>query len=174
MTSISRDRARTDRQIRYIVDLLGEIGLYDTQESAQRWTQLKEADAKLYLTTIQASDVIAQLKGRLAVLRAQNATPQVPDGRYAVDNEEGKTAFYRVRNPERDRPEVSVYSSNEQIALPWKTARVVLSKILAAGLQEALERFGRELGICGRCGRVLTDEESRSLGLGPVCYRRSL
>ncbi len=34
---------------------------------------------------------------------------------------------------------------------------------------DALARFGQELGKCGKCGRDLTDEESRAIGIGPVC-----
>lgn len=34
---------------------------------------------------------------------------------------------------------------------------------------KALHRYGMELGTCGMCGRTLTDEASRTLGIGPVC-----
>jgi hypothetical protein len=29
--------------------------------------------------------------------------------------------------------------------------------------------FGQEIGRCGKCGKTLTDEESRAAGIGPVC-----
>lgn len=35
-------------------------------------------------------------------------------------------------------------------------------------LEEAME-FGRLYGICCKCGRVLTNEESIALGIGPIC-----
>ncbi len=43
----------------------------------------------------------------------------------------------------------------------------VLSRI--AQDDDAMARYGQELGVCGRCGLQLTDEVSRRLGIGPVC-----
>jgi hypothetical protein len=33
----------------------------------------------------------------------------------------------------------------------------------------AMVRFGQEIGRCGVCGKVLTDETSRAFGIGPIC-----
>jgi hypothetical protein len=33
----------------------------------------------------------------------------------------------------------------------------------------AAMRYGKELGRCGVCDMPLTNEESRELGIGPVC-----
>lgn len=44
----------------------------------------------------------------------------------------------------------------------------VLNAVIADA-QGALKRYGLELGSCGMCGRTLTDEASRALGIGPVC-----
>lgn len=38
-----------------------------------------------------------------------------------------------------------------------------------AAAREAAQRFGRLFGICGRCGKDLTDPESLERGLGPDC-----
>jgi hypothetical protein len=48
----------------------------------------------------------------------------------------------------------------------------VAQAIHAAGPDESMRLFGRELGQCGHCGRDLTDEASRAAGIGPVCARR--
>lgn len=45
----------------------------------------------------------------------------------------------------------------------------VAQAIHAAGPEDALVRFGRELGVCGDCGRSLTDRVSRDAGRGPIC-----
>ena len=37
---------------------------------------------------------------------------------------------------------------------------------------DALARYGQELGECGVCGRELTDEQSRAIGIGPVCREK--
>jgi hypothetical protein len=36
----------------------------------------------------------------------------------------------------------------------------------------AIVTYGVELGVCGRCGRHLTDEDSRAAGIGPDCASR--
>jgi hypothetical protein len=43
---------------------------------------------------------------------------------------------------------------------------------IAANLEGACRLYGQELGICGRCGQILTDPTSRALGMGPQCRRR--
>ena len=42
-------------------------------------------------------------------------------------------------------------------------------KIIAAGAEDAMRRYGREIGECGHCGRTLTNDASRAAGIGPVC-----
>lgn len=56
-----------------------------------------------------------------------------------------------------------------------QAAAKVTAALLALTSEEVAEagiRFGLELGICGHCGRELTDEESRARGIGPVCATR--
>ena len=43
---------------------------------------------------------------------------------------------------------------------------------MAADVVEAVKRFGLERGVCGVCNRGLTNEESRALGIGPVCLAK--
>jgi hypothetical protein len=45
----------------------------------------------------------------------------------------------------------------------------IAEKIKAAGPDDAMRRYGRELGECGHCGRELTNDESRAIGIGPRC-----
>lgn len=47
-----------------------------------------------------------------------------------------------------------------------------LACLSTAELHDAMALFGAEFGRCGRCGRSLTDEESRARGLGPDCAER--
>jgi hypothetical protein len=44
----------------------------------------------------------------------------------------------------------------------------LIDKVLADPLA-AVARYGLELGVCGVCGLPLTNDESRALGIGPVC-----
>lgn len=45
-------------------------------------------------------------------------------------------------------------------------------RAVVADPMAAIARFGQEIGRCGICGLVLTDEESRRIGIGPVCRSR--
>jgi hypothetical protein len=45
----------------------------------------------------------------------------------------------------------------------------VLERIVAAGVDEAATKYGVEIGRCYVCNRTLTDDLSRSLGIGPHC-----
>ena len=42
-------------------------------------------------------------------------------------------------------------------------------KAILADPREAMVAYGHLTGTCGRCGRILEDEQSVALGVGPVC-----
>jgi hypothetical protein len=43
--------------------------------------------------------------------------------------------------------------------------------ILAVGIEAARKRYADEIGNCWNCNKLLTDDESRALGIGPVCRK---
>ena len=100
--------------------------------------------------------------------------PQVPAGRYAVDNADGVLTFYVIRVKQDGKVVINVKASNVEHEVPFNAAgyATILQSILDAGLREATIRYGQELGHCGVCGRELTDETSRAEGIGPVCATR--
>jgi hypothetical protein len=49
---------------------------------------------------------------------------------------------------------------------------VKVAQAIGVDPQAAMTRYGQELGHCGRCGRTLTDEESRGRGIGPDCWSK--
>lgn len=164
------------KQIDLIKKLLGEIAEYDRPFAVETWELMRELQNSQRLTMTKAGHEINTLlavKGR--EVRAAEAAktpvklPEVPAGRYAVDNSEGKTAFYRVAVSDKGFVKLYAYSSDEQIEQSFPVMRVVLQKILDAGLDTAQERWGCEMKHCYRCGRKLTDEISRALGIGPDC-----
>ena len=106
---------------------------------------------------------------------------KVPAGRYAVEGSDGTTDFYKVDKPEKGRWEGYTFvklliasgghgieSLSEQ-NIRGAAAKTILARIEEAGIEESMKAFGHAIGSCGRCGRVLTNEESRELGIGPVC-----
>lgn len=177
-------RPRTENQLDFLVDLVKQIGAYDVERGRELWFELRRQDESGQLTFAQASDTIAALETeRTERRRSQQAEfrqdralrlklPDVPDGRYAVDNKDGATAFYRVRVSKSGYVTVSVMASDEEHELPFAVARSVLQKIEADGVREAMARYGLEIGECGACGRALTDAESRAIGIGPVCRNK--
>jgi hypothetical protein len=48
----------------------------------------------------------------------------------------------------------------------------VVGRIVVAGGEDAMRRYGRQIGRCCKCHRVLTDKPSRDAGIGPVCGSR--
>lgn len=88
-----------------------------------------------------------------------------PHGRYAVENEEGVLRFYVV-----SKRDIYVQASDELHKLSRKQADEVADRI-EKDPQEAMTRYGQEIGNCGVCGRTLTSEW-RNMGVGPVCYEK--
>lgn len=104
----------------------------------------------------------------------------VPAGRYAITGEDGTTDFYKVDRPTEGRWAGRVFVKllvahggyGDDLAeqrVGYAQTAGVLDRIAEAGVQEAMERYGRELGHCGHCGRTLTNAESIERGIGPVC-----
>lgn len=49
---------------------------------------------------------------------------------------------------------------------------VEIARSIMVNPREAMTRYGRELEHCGRCGRHLTDEDSRARGYGSDCWSK--
>jgi hypothetical protein len=123
-----------------------------------------------------ASRVISQLK-KLAWKPREMDSPlfkemydiPVETGRYAIPGKDGALRFYSVkRNTERLAVWVDVWASDARYPIRAIPQRIEILKEIAAD-PDAGPRFGQEIGRCYVCGRTLTDETSRSLGIGPVC-----
>lgn len=99
----------------------------------------------------------------------------VPAGRYAVveDDRTNVINFYKVDRPEDGRWAGYVFV-NQQVSdteypVKNRTRKAAVLAAIGVNVREAMERYGRELGECGHCGRTLTNDESRERGIGPVC-----
>lgn len=166
----------TTKQHDFIVRLIEEKDTTSLSPEQQRFLPLIASDGAANLTPAQASRVIETL---LALPRKATAgyparvEHDVPAGRYAVINpSSGVTEFYRVDRPEDGKwaGYVFVKQQASDDLYPVKGARrdEVLGRI-AVDPQAAMIRYGHELGRCGNCGRTLTDEVSRAMGIGPDC-----
>lgn len=97
---------------------------------------------------------------------------QVPAGRYAIATPNG-VRFYRVDKPSKGNWKgwtfVKVQASDDLHPVRSVAQRTDVLRAIAIDPRAASERYGRELGVCGVCGRTLTDEASRARGIGPIC-----
>jgi hypothetical protein len=118
-------------------------------------------------------------RARIAAER-QVFLDQVPPGHYAVDGPVG-LMFVNVSYGDGAAPVIEelkgtpVHHVREmnRATLTQAPAEAVFEAIVHDTPAVAGQRFGRELGYCGRCGALLTNETSRTRGYGPDCYRRA-
>lgn len=105
--------------------------------------------------------------------RPVTQTVDVPDGRYALDTDDGVGFFVIEHGKQGGRWEGRIFVSQQagDSVFPVKNParRAAILEAIAVDPAAALARYGRELGVCGACGRTLTDEESRRIGIGPIC-----
>lgn len=99
----------------------------------------------------------------------------IPAGGYAVW--ESRYRFYRVRKPQHGRWSGYTFldeqSSDDYYPVTEpKRQLTVLRLIGSAPPSESARLYGQQIGRCAVCGRTLTSEESRSVGIGPYCAER--
>ena len=125
-----------------------------------------------------------QIRGILNCIRAQVLRERevqaddglmVNDGRYALLMTD-KLRFFRVNTPAEGRWAKftfvnEVFGGGNKIAIRDRNFKNEVLMAIAND-PDALARYGQELGECGVCGRDLTDEESRRIGIGPVCREK--
>lgn len=100
----------------------------------------------------------------------------------AVENAEGHLTFMLIARPSEGKwagwSFVRQYLGGQGVAgkigsqKPGAAYHGQWASLIAKVLDDpkaAAQRFASELGRCYVCGRDLTDDESRALGIGPVC-----
>lgn len=167
--------ARTPGQIKFMEDLIGRLAKLDAETGRQAreftdlttgkggWTAGRGGNASEWI------DRMLRRERELTERKAPAAPVAVADGRYAVE-EDGVLRFFSVKNGRK----AGFVFLDIQASDDWHSIRNVarIRSVLALIAQDpkaAMVRYGRELGICGMCGRTLTDEASRAAGIGPVC-----
>jgi len=173
MTQTEQFIAATDRQLSFINSLLAEREIGD--DHAARLRRMIENGE---LSKRVASDGIEWLKRQPAknvtTTTVQTPTADVPAGRYAIEID-GTVKFYRVDKPTEGRwagrTFVSVQASDDFHPVRGAAANPIL-RAIAVDPKAATIRYGHALGVCGQCGRTLTNEESIAAGIGPICAGR--
>lgn len=166
----------TEPQDKFLRSLIAERDLSSLNDQQRNWL-LNYEQNKAKLTKRKASGIIETLlslgkkpKGQVG----QGGTfPDLPAGRYAVDNEDGELRFYKLDKPTEGRWAgyvfLSVMASDERHPIKSFAAKKTIMEKIAEDPQGAMNRYGEEIGACGVCGRTLTNKDSRARGIGPIC-----
>lgn len=124
------------------------------------------------LTKDQASTLIGELK-KLPDVRKTQAKREVANiepGMYAKD---GKIYKVKLSNPKPDGVRYP-YALELNEAHRFEYAPGVVGTLSAEDrmTEEQAAAYGLEHGVCCVCGRVLTNEDSKARGIGPICATR--
>lgn len=163
----------TDAQKRYLRELTNRLG-----DESERKRILREMDRYTKQEATGVIDALLELpKPKSSFQRKKKSWPHIDDGRYAIMID-GTLKFFRVKNGSGDRWDGFMFldagRGGPHGDLEWTPIRdltykrTVLEQI-AKNPEAAGRRFGQEVGVCYVCGRSLTDEISRRLGIGPIC-----
>lgn len=174
-------RMATQPQLDYIKGLIEGKDLSPLSEAQRTWCLMKLTDDTWQEETTsipfhKASPIITELKKLDWKPREMDSkegaefhqlAAEVRDGRYAIPKDDGTLMFYSVKKG-KYTTFVNVWASDARYPVKSLDERVRILKAIIAD-EDAGPRFGREIGSCYVCGRTLTDETSRALGIGPVC-----
>ena len=157
----------TEKQVSYLEAL--RDGKDTSALSPEQRAWLADAD----FTTIpksRAGDIISKLKELPWAAKngeSEDGLPEVADGRYAIPKPDGTLMFYSVKKG-KYTTFVDVWASDARYPIKAKPEKIRIMTAIKDD-PDAGPRFGREIGRCYVCGRTLTDETSRALGIGPWC-----
>lgn len=130
-----------------------------------KWTTGREGNASAWIAKM--IDKVRELR-KTARVTAPVVAAQVPDGRYAVVLPgEDRLRFFKIKN--YPRTTFVDEQASDDLHPVGNARKAGILTAIAVDAQAALVRYGRELGVCGDCGRTLTDDVSRAAGRGPVC-----
>lgn len=171
----------SERQVSYALSLLAgrDITAHGSASYRTRLAELAaDHDQVRALDRHAASALIDTLTAlpKVAAATAPSGTiallwPGVPAGHYAL-TVDGRTRFYRVDRPESGKWAGAVFireqAGDEFYPMRGQRKDIALDSI-AADPAKASRAYGLSIGRCGVCGRSLTTESSRALGIGPIC-----
>jgi hypothetical protein len=185
----------TPGQRNFITSLMMELSELDRDawsQGIEYMTKMNAAGAWNPARGENVSRWIDRLKAKIAELKAavpavdvhdgpdtypviRNDFPNLPDGRYAV-NDSGDWKFYRISTGKKGgayegRRFVKVQASDTEHPIRnAATRKAIMTSIESMGWKESTAAYGHHIGACGRCGRTLTDADSRARGIGPDCW----
>lgn len=174
-------RLASDKQIALITSLMDEKDLAaETRPKYRARTVAFEQDPAQIrsLSVQQASALIEYLFGlpkSFGTTSEPAAFAEVPAGHYAIEQDD-KVVFLQVDRPETGKWAGKVFvklqHGDDYTNMSQAAGFTMLGRIVEQGIMDCSIRYGRELGKCGVCHRTLTNETSRSAGIGPKCAEK--
>jgi hypothetical protein len=164
------------KQVAFIRTLLAERDGNSAAEAIRDGLNSARTDGPIS-RKLASSAIECLLKIKVAkAAAAPEAATAVPEGHYATTSRTGTNDldFWRVDRPTEGRWAGRVFvkrviGGRADQAVRGTEAEQALAAIEAAGVAEAGQLYGQQVGRCCRCNRHLTDETSRQLGIGPDC-----
>lgn len=174
---VAEKDADLGRQARDYTDGMTERGLWEPGRGSNtsRWidnlkAKLAELKSQPKLAPVVEVDRPGNVEHSELIVRENKSGKPMPQY-YALRDEDGTVKFYRVKAGTKpgwwwvEAQASDEFHSIRNVA----TKNEILRAIIAAGPEESMRLYGREIGSCGRCHRTLTDETSRANGIGPDC-----
>lgn len=192
---------RSEGQVRYMDNLISWITEKDqaTGDAARTWTDNVTAAGKWswdkadkfsisgWIDRLKAKNAELNSISRVEIHDGPDTYPTINDelptrkdksGKhihlyYAVEIE-GTLKFYRIKQGRKAGFFfIDVQASDEFHPIRnGVTKRAIVKAIVEAGPENCMALYGQHIGACGRCGRTLTDAESRARGIGPDCWEK--
>lgn len=161
------------KQVSYIQSLLESKEVEEAQRAVI--TSLIADGEMTKKAASRTIDLLVKLPRKAAHTPAQVELPEVPAGRYALRTD-GVVKFYVLDRPTEGRWAGYVFlkaqASDDKYPIRNPQAKQEILARIAEDVEGAQRLYGQELGRCYACGRTLTDETSRSLGIGPDCRNK--
>ena len=174
----------TEKQIAFIEKLMTKIGQkaegidsVEARGALSASEMIRKHLAGNSLSKRQASALIDTLIrtsemnfGTPAVPVTRPVRVEAPLGIYRVD--ETIYCVRKARQSERVYAYQLITTEGENPRWDYVAGKVFDLKVENMISLEVAQQYGRQTGICCICGRFLTDAESVTKGIGPVCERK--
>lgn len=170
----------TERQINYVRSLIARRDTSAVLTMVSFVERRITADTLTHSEVSTAIDALSNLplkpepvrRDANATERIRVAAADVPEGYYGI-GPKNETKFYKIDKPTRGNWVghifVSIQASDAFYPIKNMEARRYVIEEIAKDPRAAAIRYGKEIGRCHKCHRILTDPDSITRGIGPVC-----
>jgi hypothetical protein len=167
----------TEAQVEYIKSLLESREVTEDAAATTRrmLPNYTKSMAHKVIDTLKEYPVKAKGTTNLKPGQGPGWFPEFEDGYYALRNGDGVVHFYRLTHDDREGsryfgwPCLQAQASDELHLIKNRAVKIEVIEKINEDRRTAQMLYAQELGNCYVCGRTLTDETSRELGIGPVC-----